>query len=136
MQAKVTLGPTGATIWLKSTATPEMFGVLEQCKRIIWRHSRNLGIAVVGWYLGGILAIIVGILFEWTWPSVVASAGILVTLCTLQFYLRRIRFCIITLKYKKDDPSFIFRNRDEIIIGIACTVLGTILGWLLAQGSN
>jgi len=37
----------------------------------------------------------------------------------------------ISLKYKKEQPNFFSRNRDEIIIGIVMLILGVVIGKFL-----
>ncbi len=39
---------------------------------------------------------------------------------------------IIILKYRRDEPPFLKRNLDSIILSIIFTIVGAVLGWFLA----
>jgi hypothetical protein len=43
------------------------------------------------------------------------------------------RHTIVYLKYRKDAPSFLKRNKDALIVNLFVAVVAIVLGWLLAN---
>lgn len=45
-----------------------------------------------------------------------------------EYYLKMNAFSTIILDFRKDKPGFWKRNKDKLLVGLICSVLGTLLG--------
>jgi threonine/homoserine/homoserine lactone efflux protein len=52
---------------------------------------------------------------------------IIIIITAIQYFNKN----IICLQYLKDRPSFLNKNKDNIIVNLLCALLGTVIGGLI-----